>query len=89
MKIPEIRTELYIIGNNLGGEIGERIIWLAQQTRRRKPVRMAPPRPEPDVTRAQIVAYFKTHSANNFQQAAEHFGVNMRKISYVFRGQRK
>ena len=88
MTLPEVRAELFQIGDNMGGVIGSRIMWLAEQTRRRSPRRMAPPRPEPRVYRRQIEQFFRLNPEANFQDAAKHFGVNIRAISVAYRGRR-
>jgi hypothetical protein len=89
MKLPEVRAELLQIGQNIGGVTGARIIWLAEETRRRPPVRRAPPRREPRVARAQLVGFFRINPCANFQDAARHFGVNIRAVSYAYRGPRQ
>lgn len=61
---------------------------LLEGTRRRLPIRKAPAREEPKVTRSQVSAYFRWHPQANNQDAAAHFGVNARAISEAYRGRR-
>jgi len=89
MRIPDIRSEMHNIANMIGGPVGSRLRYLAEETRRRKPLRRAPPRREPRVTRAQIARFFARYPLANNQDAAAHFNVNTRAISYAYRGQRR
>jgi hypothetical protein len=81
MKMEDIRKEL----NN----IGERIARLAEETKRRRPTRKAPARPEPIVTRRQVVSYFSKYPTARQVDAAHHFGVNQRAISIALNGKRQ
>lgn len=81
MKMEAIRREL--------NDIGERIARLAEETKRRKPSRKAPPRPEPVVTRPQVVSFFKRYPTARQVDAAHHFGVNQRAISIALNGKRR
>lgn len=64
------------------------LVAFIERTRRRAPIRKAPPREEPKVTRSMVAAYFRWHPNANNQDAAAHFGVNTRAISYAYRGRR-
>jgi hypothetical protein len=88
MTIPQIRNELLLIAQALAG-IAERIARLSEETRRRKPPRKAPPRPEPKVYRSQILKFYKTFPTAGQIDAAKHFGVNQRAISIALNGKRQ
>lgn len=66
----------------------QRLIELVEGTKRRQPIRKAPAREEPKVTRSQVAAYFRWHPDANNMDAARHFGVNSRAISEAYRGRR-
>jgi hypothetical protein len=81
MRMEDIRKELT--------DIGGRIARLAEETKRRKPTRKAPARPEPVVTRPQVVSFFKKYPSARQVDAAHHFGVNQRAISIALNGKRR
>jgi hypothetical protein len=89
MTIPEIRAELLQFGITLGGPVGDRIVWLAEETRRRKPKHRAPPRFEPVVSRSQLADFYRHHPDASQVDAAFYFGVNQRAISIALNGKRR
>lgn len=85
--IPEIRDRMIQMADEHGlPELKE----LAEQTRRRRPIRRAPSRRKnPDNAEAEhIRAFAASHPRADYQEIASRFGTNIGRISEVLSGKR-
>lgn len=88
MRIPEIRDRLHALADEHG--IAE-LHHLAEQTRRRKPIRRAPPR-WPKLTENQKAAVRDAFTANpsiGVRELADRFATSIGRISEAVRGFRE
>lgn len=87
MKMADIRRALHQLAFRHPDPGDEALLhYLAEATRRRRPLRKAPRRCEPKITRGQVIGFFAARPYANNQDAAEFFGVNTRAVSNAFRG---
>ncbi len=88
MRIPEIRDRLHALADELNlQELHD----LAEHTRRRKPIRRAPPR-WPRLTENQKAAVRDVFTANpsiGVRELADRFGTSIGRISEAVRGFRE
>jgi xanthine dehydrogenase iron-sulfur cluster and FAD-binding subunit A len=95
MTIPEIRALLHALADNLDKipveEAKAQLRILAEATRRRRPVRMAPPRRKglTPARVADIQAYAAAHPKAGYPDIADHFGVNQGRVSEALAGKRE
>ena len=83
---PQIRAELLILATMLPGPIGQRIAYLAGQTKRRSPIRRAPRQRRAKVTRAQALAYLAVRPTADYHEIAMYYGSNIGRVSEALRG---
>lgn len=90
MTIPDIRVELHLIAERVCDPVLSLMLhFLAEETRRRKPVRRAPKQPSVLVSRAAILRYIRANPDASYMEIANHFGLpNIRQVSYILAGKR-
>jgi hypothetical protein len=96
MKIPEIRDELHIIATQVGGAIGDRLRFLADETKRRPYKYNVPRRPTIKLTpaRRKWVRGMRTNLRLTYpeivQRYYDEFGeiTNIGRVSECIRGKR-
>jgi hypothetical protein len=90
MKIPEIRDELTSIADNLD-KVADRLTQLCIELHRRPAVRKARASSKP-LDKAVAAAIRQTaarHPGWSYHDIAEHYNVNIGRVSEVLRGKRK
>jgi hypothetical protein len=91
MTIPEIRVRLHEIADEYGvsGEVSRELHYLAEQTRRRPPVRHVrrPHQATPDARLARAIReYARAHPDATMFDIGERFNVNQGRVSEVLGG---
>lgn len=95
MKLPDVREELHKLASDLDaaglGLVGQRLAYLAEQTRRRSPLKRAEPRAKPitDETKKRIRDTAAAHPAWSLREIGRHVGVDQGRVSEVLRGFRQ
>lgn len=88
MKMHEIRHCLHALANQIGGVDGAIIHYLAEETRRRSPVRRAPRQKYSRLSQQQLTAFFAAHPNADYMTAANAFNSNIGRVSEALTGYR-
>jgi len=95
MKLPDIRQELHKIAHDLAvaglSENAKRLAYLAEQTKRRSPVKRAAPRAKmmTDEVRARVQETARIHPGWSNREIGLHCGVDGGRVSEVLAGFRQ
>lgn len=95
MKLPDVREEMHKLASDLDaaglGLVGQRLAYLAEQTRRRSPKKRAEPRAKPmtEATKERIRQVAKANPGWANREVALAVGVDGGRVSEVLRGFRQ
>lgn len=90
MKIPEVRDELHKFADQVALDPEDRawLHFLADQTRRRRPVRRAPRQRFNKITKHQVLDFIRVHPTADNMAIGAALGVNTGRVSEKLAGYR-
>jgi hypothetical protein len=89
MKMAEIRAEIHRFAGTLPNPDDEAWLhFLAEQTRRRRPVRRAPRQRYNKITQPQVIDFFRSNPRADYMTCAATLGSNIGRVSEKLTGYR-